>query len=126
MNALLAMSSGRYFTWLADDDMYTPAFLLAVYTALLKYDFSPCVFTSYMSGVTFPEKLKISSAEGQLLNGRRFLQLYLSRGLKTQGSFGVFGQYEETRREPLPQIDGLVQERDWFRERDTGPASDGG
>jgi len=103
MNALLAMSSGRYFTWLADDDMYTPAFLLAVYTALLKYDFPPCVFTSYMSGVTFPEKLKISSAEGQLLNGRRFLQLYLSRGLKTQGSFGVF------EKDLLIRIGGMVQ-----------------
>jgi len=53
MNLLLTRSRGRYFTWLADDDLYAPDFLLAVHSALVRFEFPPCVFTSYDSGGTF-------------------------------------------------------------------------
>ena len=36
MNTLLDISRGRYFTWLADDDLYAPTFLAAVAEALEK------------------------------------------------------------------------------------------
>jgi len=103
MNALLAMSRGRYFTWLGDDDMYVPTFLQAVHAALVKFDFPPCVFTSYMRDAIFPEEVETSPAEGQLFEGRRFLQLYLTRTLKTLGSNGVF------KKEYIMRIGGMEQ-----------------
>jgi len=48
-NVLLRWARGKYFTWLDDDDMYAPSFLESVYASLVKFDFPPCVFTSYMS-----------------------------------------------------------------------------
>lgn len=90
MNSLLEMARGRYFTWLADDDMYAPTFLQAVYATLVKSGYPPCVFTSYTSGGTFPETLERSVREGECFEGRRFLQLYLNRRVKTQGCYGVF------------------------------------
>src|SRR3972149_4035428 len=47
MNALLGMSRGRYFSWQFDDDGYAPNFLEAVYSSLVKFNFPPCIFTSY-------------------------------------------------------------------------------
>lgn len=41
MNSLLSMSSGRYFTWLADDDFYDPDFLKTLNTELTRFDFPP-------------------------------------------------------------------------------------
>lgn len=89
MNALLAMSRGRYFTWLADDDMYMPDFLYAVYTSINKFDFPTYVFTSYFFGRDFPGKLEGFNNNAQLLTGRQFLKMYLARQIKTQGCYGV-------------------------------------
>ena len=103
MNALLEESRGRYFTWLADDDMYAPTFLEAVYATLVKFGYPPCVFTSYVAGTTFPEGLEVPVREGECFEGKQFLQLYLKRTLKTQGCYGVFdAQY-------LRKIGGMVQ-----------------
>jgi glycosyltransferase involved in cell wall biosynthesis len=103
MNSLLAMSRGRYFTWLADDDMYTPGFLESVHASLIKFGFPPCAFTSFMNGVSFPGKIDTSLGEGQLFKGRQFLQLYLTHTLKTQGCYGVFDV------EYLRRIGGIEQ-----------------
>lgn len=90
MNALLEMGCGRYFTWLADDDMYAPTFLQAVHTSLVKFDYPTCVFTSYMQGDTFPDRVESFEGEIRLFEGRQFLRQYLSRKLKTQGCYGLF------------------------------------
>ena len=91
MNSLLAMSRGRYFTWLADDDMYAPDILQTVHTALVRFNFPPCVFTSYVMGATYSDD-KINSLVGEqrLIAGRQFLEQYLARSLKTIGCYGVF------------------------------------
>jgi glycosyltransferase involved in cell wall biosynthesis len=47
MNALLAMASGRYFTWLFDDDLYEPGFLQTAHDCLVKTGFPPAVFLSF-------------------------------------------------------------------------------
>jgi len=90
MNTLLAASNGRYFTWLADDDMYTPAFLEAAYSALVQFDYPACLFTSFIQGSTFPKEVRIDQAKTELLRGAEFLEQYLSRKLKTMGCGGLF------------------------------------
>ncbi len=103
MNSLLKMSQGRYFTWFADDDMYAPTFLESIYASLVKFDFQPCVFTSYIMDTVFPGKEKIPTAVGNLLTGRQFLRGYLRRTVKTQGCYGVFDK------EYIRRIGGIEQ-----------------
>lgn len=90
MNALLEMSSGRYFTWLADDDLYSSNFLQAVYDALVQYELPPCVFTSYTMGDANCRIEKIPIGKSYAYSGPQFLRRYLSRLLTTQGCYGVF------------------------------------
>jgi len=91
MKSLLEMGRGKYFTWLADDDMYTPSFLKSVHTSLVKNGFLHCVFTSYEAGVSFSDQGKRAMTEDeQVFTGREFLQRYLKRELKLQGCYGVF------------------------------------
>lgn len=90
MNTLLSMSRGKYFTWLADDDMYFPNFLESVYESLVLSGFLPCVFTSYLTGNYYPKGLKIQNTSGQIVKGKHFLHMYLERSFKLQGCYGVF------------------------------------
>lgn len=91
MNSLLAMSRGRYFTWLADDDMYASDILQTVHSALVRFNFPPCVFTSYAMGTTYSDDNKGGRVgEQRLIAGRQFLQQYLARSLKAIGCYGVF------------------------------------
>lgn len=103
MNQLLEISRGRYFTWLADDDMYAPSFLETIHTALDKYDLPPCVFTSYMQGQSLPERLEKAEANIQVFDRQQFLQKYLSRQLKVIGCYGVFD------RQYIRQLGGIEQ-----------------
>jgi glycosyltransferase involved in cell wall biosynthesis len=92
MNTLLDLSRGRYFTWQCDDDLYAPDFLEEVYSALIKYNFPPCVFTSYefIYGTSFPDLTRTISGKDQILSGRRFLRSYWSGMLKAMGCTGVY------------------------------------
>jgi len=103
MNSLMNMSQGRYFTWLADDDIYLPSFLEVVYTALTEYAFPPCVFTSYMQGIALPPQTDIPKPKIQVLHRKDFLRRYLSRELKVSGTFGVF------ERQYIRQLGGIEQ-----------------
>jgi hypothetical protein len=97
MNVLLARSRGRYFTWLADDDLHAPDFLSAVHSALIKFGFPPCVFTSYDKGKTYEPPVTEDEWPMELYSGGQFLDLYLSRRLKAVGNYGVFEQGYLTR-----------------------------
>ena len=92
MNALLELARGRFFTWQCDDDLYAPNFLQDVHSALVKYHFPTCVFTSYefIRGTSFPDPAQTVSGQGQLLSGRRFLRMYWSGELKAMGCTGVY------------------------------------
>lgn len=91
MNDLLARSRGRYFTWLADDDMYAPDFLESAYSALSELEFPFVLFTGYMAGSDYVhyERDGITS-NIRVLTGRAFLNEYLSRSLKIIGCYGLF------------------------------------
>src|SRR5580765_8313389 len=41
MNELVRLGRGRYFTWLADDDLLAPRFLDAMREALTRFDYPP-------------------------------------------------------------------------------------
>ena len=92
MNSLLQMSRGRYFTWLADDDLYAPNLLSAVYEALGKFDYPDCVFTSFRDfrGSMLPETQVIDSEHFRLLSGGDFLRSYLTDQLNAIGVMGFF------------------------------------
>lgn len=98
MNELLAQSRGRYFTWLADDDLYAPDFLQAVRDAHERYGPVGCVFTGYASGSC--SKLSRVDYVGKIrqISGRDFLRDYLANKILAVGCYGVFeaGYLRET------------------------------
>lgn len=93
-NTLLAMSRGKYFTLLADDDLHTVHYLQAMHDSLLKYDYPLCIFSSFTSNIDIANNVSAKDigeiAELELLTGRQFLTRYLSRDLETIGCYGVF------------------------------------
>jgi hypothetical protein len=92
MNFLLNAAEGRYFTWQFDDDPCAPTLLSKVYSVLIKFDFPPCVFTSfsYIYGTHFHKFKKNNNWQVQLFSGRDFLRKYLSGGLKALGCCGLY------------------------------------
>ena len=92
MNSLLHLARGRYFTWLSDDDLYDPEFLAKVYSALVKFSFPVCTYTSfeYVEDELSHESRQYKSKPAQLLSGREFLGMYWSAKLKAMGCTGVF------------------------------------
>ncbi len=92
MNALLAQSRGKYFTWLADDDIHMVNYLSAINYALLRFNFPEAVFTSYEHGDQMSKKESTEyQRKAELLSGRQFLHGYLSKKFKTLGCYGIFG-----------------------------------
>lgn len=92
MNFLLQESKGRYFTWLADDDLYAPNLLSAVHEALNKYNYPDCVFTSFSDfrERLVPETQVLTAEQFRLLSGPDFLRSYLNDELKAIGVMGFF------------------------------------
>lgn len=92
MNALLAMARGRYFTWLADDDLYEPDFLQTGHDLLAKTGFPPVFFSSYrvIQGTEAPSPASISPNSVCVLTGREFLNRYFARRLKIISAYGLF------------------------------------
>ncbi len=92
MNYLLRESFGRYFTWVADDDLYSPEFLESVYKTLVKYSFPECVFTSFSifkKEAPFIESGNIINGD-KLLSGNEFLYRYSKGKIKAISVMGLF------------------------------------
>jgi len=90
MNYLLNTAQGRYFTWQFDDDPCAPDFLQEVYSALNKFNFPACVFTSYLLiyGTSAHKFKKNGHRRIKLFSGKDFLKTYLSGKLKAMGCCG--------------------------------------
>lgn len=102
MHDLLERSRGRYFTWLADDDLYAPVFLETVHKALIRHENQSVIFTSYAMGTSFEYQEKpVSPRECRICTGSEFLKDYLSRSIMAIGCYGVF------RKEYLQKIGGM-------------------
>lgn len=92
MNALLAMGRGRYFTWLADDDLYAPDFLDHVHEALKNAREGSCVFTGYrmIYGAAAPELAPTTAPVPRTYPGGEFLREWFVGNRKAIGIYGVF------------------------------------
>lgn len=92
MNELLRLSTGRYFTWLADDDVYDPNLLATVASALDKFDYPNVVYTSFkdFEGKAVPTSELVSDDAVQLLSGGDFIGGYLRDQIKAIGVMGFF------------------------------------
>ena len=92
MNALLYMASGRYFTWLFDDDLYEPGYLSTAHTTLSSTGFPPALFTSYNVIDDNGQTLDTASATGAvtLFSGADFLLSYFSGRLILNSTCGMF------------------------------------
>ena len=94
MNYLLSAAQGTYFTWQFDDDPCAPGLLSEVYSALVKFAYPPCVFTSFtfIYGTSFHKFKKNYNVQVQLFSGRDFLRKYLSGSLKVLGCCGFYNR----------------------------------
>lgn len=91
MNHLLQQARGRYFSWLADDDLLIPKCLESIHSALNQYAYPRCVFCSYSDGAEYTPVADFDvKSSCRLLDGTDFLQQYLSRELKLIGCYGGF------------------------------------
>lgn len=104
MNELLALSRGRYFTWIADDDLYRQDFLQAIHDAHEQLGPVSCVFCGYESGAVFEQREDVSyTQEIRKMSGAQFLRDYLSRKIETLGCMGVFD------RQYLREAGGMIR-----------------
>ena len=93
MNSLLNEAKGRYFSWQFDDDLCAPTFLNEVHSALVRYNFPLCIYSSfkYIYGTgeyTFPKKDFLDGNESRLYSGKEFLRRYLTGQLRILGLGG--------------------------------------
>ena len=92
MNALLEMATGRYFTWLFDDDLYEPDFLQTSHDCLVKTGFPPALFPSFrmmkVHELFQPRKLAVGNIFE--FTGREFLQWYSADRPQIASTFGLF------------------------------------
>ena len=92
MNALLDTASGRYFTWLFDDDLYEPGFFQAAYDVLSTTAFPPVLFPSYRVVKTYEVSLSdnISCKKIEMFTGKEYLHRYFAGRLKIISTCGFF------------------------------------
>lgn len=78
MNALLAAARGRYFTWLFDDDLYEPDFLLTAHDHLVASGYPQALFPSFRTirGTERFEPQSVTRGTAEELTGREFLRRY--------------------------------------------------
>lgn len=92
MNALLGMASGRYFTWLFDDDLYEPGFLQTAHDYLVQSGFPPAFFPSFRM-MKVQERFQPGSIQPQPViefTGREFLSWYSARRPQLASTTGLF------------------------------------
>lgn len=92
MNTLLGLASGRYFTWLFDDDLFEPGYLQTAYECLVKSLFPPAFFTSFRmlkpAEKYHPRVLRHSTMIE--FTGRDFLRWYSARRPEIGSTCGLF------------------------------------
>lgn len=89
-NLALEHCNGRYFTWLADDDLLSKGTLPAIYSALVEHDFPVCAYSSYRTGSTFENRNCPFSGKSKEYTGKEFVNLYLGRKVRVVGNYGFF------------------------------------
>ena len=107
MNALLELASGRYFTWLFDDDLYEPDFLQTAHDSLVKTGFPPVLFPSFrmmkVQEIFTPRTLTVGTVLE--FTGRDFLRWYSADTPQIASTFGLFDA--DTLRSTVGKVEAL-------------------
>ena len=92
--SLLEYATGRYFTWIADDDLYAPDFLAACHATLAAHGFPACVYSSFdiFSGQDTVVLAPAFSGRSSLGSGLDLLWGYLLDEVRLLGNMGVFAR----------------------------------
>ena len=92
--SLLEHATGRYFTWIADDDLYAPDFLEACHASLEAHEFPSCVYTSFdiFSGQDALLLAPSFSGRSSVGSGLDLLRRYLQDEVRLLGNMGVFAR----------------------------------
>lgn len=92
MNALLAAATGRYFTWLFDDDLYEPGFLQTGYSALVSAHYPSVLFSAFRvlrNGQPYQPRSYVNSDVVQM-TGREFIHRYRAENPYLASTCGLF------------------------------------
>lgn len=101
---LFNISTGYYFTSLADDDLYKKNFFQEIQQIINKYNFPECIYTSFTEvKADFDLVLSADIVEDEMA-GEVFMEKYIKHELKAMGNCGIF------KRETLKKLGGIV---DW-------------
>lgn len=105
--SLLEHATGRYFTWIADDDLYAPDFLAACHAALAAHGFPACVYSSFdiFSGQNTVVLAPTFSGRSSLGSGSDLLWGYLLDEVQLLGNMGVFARDFLVNRTPWQQME---------------------
>jgi glycosyltransferase involved in cell wall biosynthesis len=106
MNALVKLSRGNYFTWLADDDLLAPRFFEAMHDALVEFGLPTCAFTSFTNGDRVLANPAHSPGEARVYSGSEFLRLYWSQAISAIGTMGAFDREYLVRTGGLEDLSG--------------------
>jgi glycosyltransferase involved in cell wall biosynthesis len=92
MNSLLAEASGRYFTWLIDDDLYEPVFLENAHNLLTSNNFPPALFSSYreLHGNSPFQPTSFLPYTQKIMDGRDYLDQYFAGHIKIISTCGLY------------------------------------
>ena len=92
LNYLWQVSTGKYITWINDDDLYLPEFLESAYQVLLKYSLPKCLFTFWASFKDELPKLDKQARKNQdeLFTGPEFFYRYCKGKAETLSHMGLF------------------------------------
>jgi glycosyltransferase involved in cell wall biosynthesis len=93
LNWLLKNSSGRYFTWLSDDDIIHPQHLEILARELLSREELSCTFSGYTSDKSLFEKSKekdLMLSEFLQMDSENFILKYSDREIAIIGCYGLF------------------------------------
>ena len=92
--SLLEDATGRYFTWIADDDLYAPDFLAACHATLAVHGFPACVYSAFdvFSGQDAVVLAPTFSGQSSLGSGSDLLWGYLLDEVQLLGNMGVFAR----------------------------------
>ncbi len=107
MNFLLSIATGKYFTWLADDDLMLPNFFAKAMKSLQTNQNINCVgfYSSFSAAVNYMSHPLFNRAppEITLLDQSLFIELYTARKISLIGCYGIFNT------EKLREIEGITR-----------------
>lgn len=94
LNELMNLATGRYFSWLADDDLMLPEYFSYYDQCLRECDYPMCAFAAFefLKGsqslvMNIPEKL-----EYDFFSGQHFINKALKRKIWPIGTMGMFNR----------------------------------